>query len=349
MTNISLIKEISWVLSMASAQNKLDIPGEYIWAFPKDISFSEIQARSRSIFSSGNAIKDPTVINYIQNLNLSKHLLDPWITKKFEEKFFSWVSNSNNHNLKNLNEFKYSGFSAGTQESFINFYMVNRKKRFRVFQGDYWWHMDIWSKLNLDWEYIENDSIKENDICICSYPFALTGKKHENFEWLLSECNKKGCKILIDFIYLPNSNKEVSVDLSNECIDEITFSFSKTFPVQCAKIAGRLKKTKPEDPMQMSNDENICNRLSSGLAYDIMCEFPMDFMIGKYINKQKYWCEKLGLTPTPVVHFGIGDDYTEYGNDGDKAWCSPYNMQKNRYNLGILYENEELLKNLGYL
>lgn len=349
MTNLNLIRELSWVLSTASARNNLDVPGEYVWAFPKNESFNELRSRSRSIFSSGNAIKDPNVIEYIQSLNLSKHLLDPWIVEKFEDSFVDWVQSSNNHNIKNLNLFEYKGFSAGTQESFLNFYMINRNKRFRVFRGDYWWHMDIWSKLNLNWAYIEDDEIKSSDVCICSCPFALTGKKHKLFDWLLAECNNKQCKILLDFIYLPNSKQEVNIDLDQECIDEITFSFSKTFPVQCAKIAIRLRKTKPMDPMQMSNDENICNRLSAGLAYDIIQKFPMNYMLDKYAKKQEYWCKKLGLQQTSVVHFGVGADYTDYGNSGNKAWCSPFNEQSGRYNLGMLYENNELLTKLGYL
>ena len=349
MTNINLIREISWVFSLASFRNILDVPGEYIWAYPKDQSFRELQTRSRSIFSSGNSIKDIEVIDYIQSLDLNKHLLNPWIVNQFEEKFIPWITSSRNYNLKNIDIFKYIGFSAGTQESFINFYLTNRNKRFRLFRGDYWWHMDIWCKLNLDWEYIENDDIKENDICICSYPFALTGEKHKNLDWLIEECNKKNCKILLDFAYLPNSNNEVDIDLANDAIDEIAFSFSKTFPVQCARIAVRLKKNKANDPMQISNDENICNRLSAGLAYDIINRFSPDFMVTKYKEKQKFWCNLLGLTATPVVHFGIGEDYTDYGKSGDTAWCSPFNEQQNRYNLGMLYENEGLLRKLGYL
>ena len=90
MTNIELIKEISWVLSLASAKNKLDVPGEYVWAYPKNENFSELQARSRSIFSSGNAIKDPTVIEYVQTCDINKYLLDPWIVNAFEENFTQW-------------------------------------------------------------------------------------------------------------------------------------------------------------------------------------------------------------------------------------------------------------------
>jgi hypothetical protein len=346
-TNITAIRQLAWTLAQASTTNQLDIPGEYVWAFPKDQTFQSVQARSRSIFSSGNSIKDPDVIQHVQQLNLARHLLDPWIVEKFESQFPAWINSGSRYQLRNLDQFKYVGFSAGTQESFINFYLINTHKRFRVFRGDYWWHMDIWTKINANWAYIEDDDIRKGDICICSYPFALTGDKHKHFDWLVDECNRTGVKLLVDFIYLPNSSHAVDIDLSAECIDEITFSFSKTFPVQCAKIAVRMCKSKPQDPMQMSNDENICNRLSAGLALDIISQFPVDYNVVKYQDQQQHWCKKLGLTATKVVHFAIGEDYTSFGRAGQTAWCSPFNQQQNRYNLGMLYENQNLLRNLN--
>jgi hypothetical protein len=346
-TNINQVRQLAWALAQASATDQLDVPGEYVWAFPKDSSFQSVRARYRSIFSSGNSIKDTEVIAYVQSLHLAKHLLNPWIVEQFEEQFPQWIEAGTRYQLRNFDQFKYVGFSAGTQESFINFYLFNKQKRFRVFRGDYWWHMDIWSKINANWAYIEDDELRSDDVCICSYPFALTGDKHQNFDWLVDQCNRIGIKLLVDFIYLPNSNGAVDIDLSAECIDQITFSFSKTFPVQCAKIAVRMCKTKPQDPMQMSNDENICNRLSAGLALDVINQFPVDYNVTKYLDQQTYWCDKLGLIPTKVVHFGLGNDYTNFGRSGENAWCSPFNQQQNRYNLGMLYENQNLLEKIN--
>lgn len=345
-TNINDIRQLAWVLAKASATNQLDVPGEYVWAFPKSDTFQDVRARYRSIFSSGNSIKDTEVIEHVQNTNISKYLLDPWTVNKFEDDFKGWVNAGTTFKLNNFELFKYVAFSAGTQESFLNYYLMNKDKRMRVFRGDYWWHMDIWEKADIKWVYIEDDDIREGDACICSYPFALTGDKHKDFNWLIDECNKKNVGLLVDFIYLPNSFDCVDIDLSAPCIREITFSFSKTFPVQCAKIAVRMLKQKPYDPMQMSNDENICNRLSAGLAHSIIQKFPINFMVYKYQKQHKHWCYKLGLKQTKVVHFGLGADYTNFGRENDAAWCSPFNEQQGRYNLGMLYENEQLLKKL---
>lgn len=344
---VEQIRNIAWVLSVASAESKLDTPGEFVWAYPKNSQFWEIRSRGWSIFSSGNAIKDQTVIDYVQNINCTKYLKDPWTVGRFESEFPAWIKAGSRYKLHNFELFKYANFSQGTQESFLNFYMMNKNKRLRVFRGDYWWHMEIWSRAGFDWAYIEDDDIKSNDACICSYPFALYGEKHSRFDWLLDECDRVGAKCLVDFIYLPNSNNVVDIDLSRPCIEEITFSLSKTFSVQTAKIALRMLKHRPRDPMQMSNDENIGNRLSAGLALEIIKKFPVDYMVTKYSAAQDYWCSKLGLTKSGVVHFGYGPDYTNFGRETNLNWCSPFNEQQNRYNLGMLFENEQLLKKLN--
>lgn len=344
---VEKIRNIAWALSAASANNSLDISGEFIWAYPKNTNFWEVRSRARSIFSSGNAIKDPDVVNFVQDINCTKYLKDPWTVKKFESAFPDWIRAGNRYKLHNFDLFKYANFSQGTQESFLNFYMMNKDRRLRVFRGDYWWHMEIWSRSGFDWAYIEDDDIKENDACICSYPFALYGEEHPRFNWLLDECDKVGAKCLVDFIYLPNSTGVVDIDLSRPCIDEITFSLSKTFPVQTAKIALRMLKRHPKDPMQMSNDENIGNRLSAGLALELIDKFPVDYMVNKYSDAQDRWCSKLGLKKSSVVHFAYGPDYTNFGRETSLNWCSPFNEQQNRYNLGMLFENENLLKKLN--
>jgi hypothetical protein len=346
---LELIRDISWALAQASAVDALDTPGEFVWAYPKNPGFWEVRSRSHSIFSSGNSIKDAEVIDFVDGLDLSKHLRNCWIVNQFQDAFPGWIAAGTRYQLHHLDQFQYVGFSQGTQESFLNWYMMHKDKRLRVFRGDYWWHMEIWQKARFNWKYIDDDfDIQPGDACLCSLPFALTGQEHERLKWLIEQCEHQGVDLLLDFIYLPNSNHVVDVDLSADCIKEITFSLSKTFPVQTAKIGVRMLKHKPSDPMQMSNDENICNRLSGGLALSLIQRFPVDYMVTKYLDQQQYWCQRLGLTATGVVHFGLGSDYTQTGRRRELNYLSEYNEQQNRYNLGMLYENQSLLKKLGF-
>lgn len=346
--NVELIRNLAWVLSTASACDVLDVPGEFVWAYPKDKKFHEIRSRSRSIYSSGNAIKDPVVGDFVQSIHLAPYLKNPWTVDQFQDRFPQWVNSGPRYSVKNLDLFRYVGFSQGTQESFLNWYMMHKDQRLRVWRGDYWWHMEIWNKAGFQWSYIDDEpEILPNDACLVSYPFALTGNKHPQMDWLIQECNRVGCDLLVDFIYLFNSNNVVDIDLSAPCIKEITFSLSKTFAVQTAKIAVRMLKTKPSDPMQMSNDENICNRLSAGLGLELINKFAPDYMVSKYHAQQELWCDFLGLEPTPVVHFALGDNYTTVGRQTELNYLSVYNEQQNRYNLGMLFENQRLLQQLN--
>ena len=66
--------------------------------------------------------------------------------------------------LKGIDDFKYSCFAQGSQEYFLNFYITHRNKRFRIFKGEYWWHMEVWKSLGLKWAYIEDDDLNWNQV-----------------------------------------------------------------------------------------------------------------------------------------------------------------------------------------
>ena len=205
--------------------------------------------------------------------------------------------------------------------------------------------MHNWQRLGLQWAYLDDDAVRPGDVCICSIPFAKTGNMHHDLSWLIDTCEHLGVELLLDFVYLPNSaRQEIDLDLSPQCIQTITFGLGKVFPIQSAKIAVRMQKTKSQDFMWTTNDENITNRLSSGLGMDILSRFPPDYMVRKYANMQIKWCDVLGLSPSTVVHLAQGSDYVGVGRDPDQRWYSEFNDQQGRYNLAVLFEHQDFLK-----
>ena len=343
------ITKIAWALMTASVENKLDVPGEYLWNIPASNEFNEIRSKTWSVYSSGNCIKDKNLIDFTDGVNLNKYLRDPWIVKRFEEYFPAWLKQCPRFQFKGIDEFKHSCFSQGSQEYFLNFYITHRNKRFRVFKGEYWWHMEVWKKLGLNWAYIEDDNLDANDVVIISCPFARLGDEHPQQKELLEQCEKIGIPVMLDFIYLPNATfDKIQIDLTPTCIKSLSFSMSKTFPVANARVALRMTREKMKDPMQISNDENVANRLASGLGLECMQKFNVDYMVEKYQMEQQHWCKLLGLKPTKVVHFAFGDPYTDMGRKNNKRFFSEFNDQQNRYNLGPLFANKLLLQKLGY-
>lgn len=343
------ITKIAWALMTASVQNKLDVPGEYLWNIPASADFHEIRSKTWSVYSSGNCIKDQDLIAFTDRVNINKYLRDPWIVKRFEEFFPDWLKTCPRFRFNGLDEFKHSCFSQGSQEYFLNFYMTHRNRRFRIFKGEYWWHMECWKKQGLDWAYIEDADLAPNDVVIISCPFARLGDEHPQQKNLIERCERMGVPVMLDFIYLPNATFDsFQIDLTPTCIKSLSFSMSKTFPIANARVALRMTREKVFDPMQISNDENVSNRLATGLGLECMEEFPVDYMVQKYHAEQTHWCKVLGLKPTKVVHFAEGKPYTDIGRMNKKRFFSEFNDQQNRYNIGPLFCNKKLLTELGY-
>tara|TARA_B100001057_G_C22817552_1_gene938076 strand:- start:493 stop:1554 length:1062 start_codon:yes stop_codon:yes gene_type:complete len=343
------ITKIAWALMTASVQGKLDVPGEYLWNIPVSDDFYEIRSKTWSVFSSGNCIKDKEAIEFVNSVRLNTCLQDPHIVKKYEEYFPVWLKKCSRFQLNGLDDFKHSSLSQGSQEYFINFYLTHRNKRFRILKGEYWWHMEVWKNMGINWEYIENDDIKPNDVVIVSFPFARLGDKHPQLDSILDQCDKIDVPVMLDFIYLPNVNYDnLQIDLTRSCIKSLSFSLSKAYPVANGRVALRMTREKIYDPMQISNDENVANRLAAGLGLAVMKNFKVDYMVEKYQKEQEHWCKVLGLQPTKVVHFALGEPYTENGRQTNKRFFSEFNDQQNRYNLGPLFANKNLLQELGY-
>ena len=342
------ITQIAWLLMVASTQNKLDVPGEYLWNIPANGKFHEIRSKTWSAFSSGNCIKDKPIIEFIENVNPSKYLRDPHIVKRFEEFFPHWLTSCARFKLDGLEQFKHSCFAQGSQEYFTNFYLMNRHKRFRIFRGEYWWHMEICDKMGLRWAYLEDDVLSKDDVVILSHPFANLGDEHPQYKDLIHQCERMGVPVMLDMIYLPNSTEEqMTIDLNPTCIKYLSFSLSKAFPIANARVALRMTREKILDPIQISNDENVSNRLATGLGLEMMQAFEVDYMVKRYAQEQQHWCKALGLKPTKVVHFALGEPYTEVGRDKNKRFFSKFNDQQNRYNLGPLFVNKKLLQECG--
>ena len=344
--NTDKITEIAWALMTASVQNKLDVPGEYTWNIPVSDDFNEIREKTWSVFSSGNAIKDKDFIQFTKNVPLNKYLLDPWIVQRYEEYFPSWFQKCPRYQFNGIDEFKHTTFAQGSQETFINFYLQHRTRRFRVLKGDYFWHMECWKQQRFNWAYIGEDDIRPNDVVIISFPFPTLGDKHPQHDEVIEQCEKLGVPVMLDFIYLPNITLDrVEIDLTPSCIQSISFSFSKTFPIANARVALRMTRQKISDPMQIANDENVSNRLAAGIGLEVMQNFDVDYMVQKYKHEQQHWCGILGLAPMNVVHFA-GD--TLMGRSNMRKFFSEFNDQQNRFNLGPLFANKDLLQKLGY-
>jgi hypothetical protein len=166
------------------------------------------------------------------------------------------------------------------------------------------------------WKYLEDEALDKNDAVVISLPFADTGNIHNNYHSLMKDCSRLNIPVLVDCAYF-GSCREINFDLTYDCITDVTFSLSKTFPVAYARIGMRLTREDNDDTLFVYHKINYNNKIGASLGLKYLERFTPDYITFKYIDKQIDFCKKLDVTPSKTVLFGIGNDqWKEYNRGG---------------------------------
>ena len=167
-------------------------------------------------------------------------------------------------------------------EAFDKFYMRNRTRRFRCFKGEYMYHQLSWRNNWPDWKYIDsfNLDIEYNDAVVVSMPFADTGGVHSEYHELMSKCSSLGVPVLIDSAYF-GMCAGIDFIYNYDCITDIAFSLSKTFPVANLRIGMRLTRVDDDDSAFVYHKTNYTNRISAGIGLGLMNQFFKQLYLGK--------------------------------------------------------------------
>ena len=137
-------------------------------------------------------------------------------------------------------------------------------------------------KKKVDWGYLNDTEITENDAIIMSVPFSDYGKQHPTLSGILTTCDAMNVPVLLDFAHLP-CTKNINVDLSHKCIDMITFSFSKAFHgAENLRLGIRFEKEDTDDSIDILNSVNMVNNMSLGIGIKYMNTFTIDDNWEKY-------------------------------------------------------------------
>jgi hypothetical protein len=243
------------------------------------------------------------------NRNYAKH--------EFFDTYMDWLPKY--HNLSGFEKYGEYCFTNGTTESFVNFYLRYRGvKRLRVAKGDYFYHQmtqRLFFNERGKFAWLEDSPLKSGDLLVISCPFSDTGDLYPDLEAILNRCDQLYIPVMLDLAYI-NISENMTINLEHDCIEYIVSSLSKTFPLEHHRIGIRLQKTKFEDPLYVINEDdyNYLNMMSIFLGSKLMQEFPSNYITQKYLDAQDYWCDKLDVTPSPCVIFGIDkkNKYPEY-------------------------------------
>ena len=118
---------------------------------------------------------------------------------------------------------------------------------------------------------------------------------------------------MLDLAYINVSNIK-HLDLSYKCIQTITTSLSKVFPVEHYRIGIRLERELYDDTLVAYNQNDYVNLYSINIGHELIRKFHNKWLYTKYQDKQADECKKLGLDISECVIFGLdkNEKYPEY-------------------------------------
>jgi len=263
------------------------------------------------------------------------------------DKFKSWILAYQHNSIIGLDDY-HMNFSHGTTQSFDSFYIRHHSRRFRFFPEEYPYHY-VQTRYSMNYEFLKvsNLDLQDNDAVILSFPYANTGNKHNATDVILKMCEQKGIPVLLDCCYyFISANQEIN--LNHECIDTVTFSLSKLFPVGHSRIGIRFSNH--HDGQNILQEHKYINEMSAYIGYTLMGKYSPDYIYNKYRQVQVEICDYLDIIPSESVLFGITTDIgaVPYSRDIMGKTHGIIINDSNEYRLGIvnLIEEWEWIKNV---
>lgn len=242
-------------------------------------------------------------------------------TQEFLKDYSSWMQQD--HNIQGIEAYKYLAFSNGTTEVFDKFYMRHNRRRLRLWKGEYFYHQIVAREsYHAHFNWIDDGVINSNDVVVVSLPFSDTGNVPKDFYEIMEKCCYKKVPVLIDMAYI-NISKPININLDYECIETITTSLSKVFPVETHRIGIRMNRKDIDDSLNAytNNSTPYLNTNSINLGHELIKNYKNDYIVNKYSEMQKKYCSELDVTPSNCVIFGVDEKnkYSEYNRGGESS------------------------------
>lgn len=258
------------------------------------------------LFQGSRAPADDDVTAVVSDSLTRTRVPDRQVLPLFKSMCTSWIAQHATNSVQGLDQFEVH-FSAGTSQAFDHFYLRHRHRRFRMLIGEYFYHVRAWQAHNLDWSWIaDQDPLAPNDALVISVPFCDTGSVHAAWPGILDICNELGIPVLVDCCYWSISHSVV-LDVNHPCVDTVTFSMSKAFPVADLRIGMRYVRPGTVDGQQIYDRINYNNSVSARVGIDIMQNFRSDHTVQVHWDRYREICQQLGLEPGQSVIFAVGD------------------------------------------
>lgn len=232
-------------------------------------------------------------------------------SKSFLNEYKEWIGQ------KDFNLFPHLNFSQGTTETFDKFYLKHHTKRLRILKGEYFYHQISSRNYFSGVVWIDEEPLQINDVVIMSCPFSDTGNIPNGFYDILNDCDEKDIPVLLDLAYI--NLTDLQLDLHFDCIETVTTSLSKVFPLEYDRIGIRLDKSFYDDTMFAYNQNEYINLYSVWYGQQFLKRFDNKWLLEKYRPRQIKMCKELDLEISSSVIFGIDNknSYNEYNRGGN--------------------------------
>jgi histidinol-phosphate/aromatic aminotransferase/cobyric acid decarboxylase-like protein len=166
--------------------------------------------------------------------------------------------------------------------------------------------------------YIDDDIlITQDDVVVMSVPFSDTGSVPKNYTKIMEACESLKVPVLLDMAYI-NLAIDLQINVDYQCIDTITTSLSKVFPVAYSRIGMRMQRENLDDTLDAYEQNSYLNTHSVNIGHALIKKYEADYSYHKYREQQLSFCNMLDLTPSDSFIFGI--DYKnksqEYNRGG---------------------------------
>ena len=240
--------------------------------------------------------------------------------ERFLTTFGRWIRRSKLNSIQGLDAFTHVTQTNGTSEAFQMFIQRHCNKRLRFFKGDFMMHKVTSNNMNAKWDWIYNfGQINQGDAVIISCPFSDTGGVKDEMNQLLEWCTSKQVPVLIDMAYF-GMCYGITIDVDQPCVEEVTFSLGKTFPIIGARAGIRLQKTLVDDAVLFANQHGIVNNFGAMIGLTCIETWDSDYIVRKYKDTQLQVCDILDVDASKCIIFATSEDETwQTLNRGNKS------------------------------
>ena len=262
------------------------------------------------LHKAGRPIPDSDILKFVQKSvkDSQDYLYERELHPLFLEKFKIWIQKTNNNTIIGLDDFKELTYVHGTSQSFDNFYFAHNGKRLVTLKGDFLYH-ELSVRRKILHHHYEKNILENGDFMIISVPFSDSGNEPNNLEEILNECEEKNIPVWIDAAYMVMAG-DITLDLTYECIQGISFSLTKAFyGCERLRIGVRMKRVYEDDGIDIANSMSMVSAVGCYVGYEIINKYSADYIYNTYRGRQQLLCEELDLVPSKSVIFGLGDKF----------------------------------------